>query len=143
MDERIRRAVGDEPAWVVGGALRDELLGREIVDVDVACPNPELAARLYSRLAGGVVFLSPSGTASGASRSATATRSTSHRCTARPSRRTWRRGTSRSMRSRGRSAEGRSSIPSAGRLTWPHGGFARSASRSSTTTRCACSGPCA
>ena len=56
MDERIRRAVGDEPAWVVGGALRDELLGREIVDVDVACPSPELAARLYARLAGGAVF---------------------------------------------------------------------------------------
>ncbi len=56
MDERIRRAVGDEPAWVVGGALRDELLGLEIVDVDVACPSPELAARLYSRLAGGAVF---------------------------------------------------------------------------------------
>jgi Poly A polymerase head domain len=56
MDERIRRAVGDEPAWVVGGALRDELLGREIVDVDVACADPELAARLYSRLAGGAVF---------------------------------------------------------------------------------------
>jgi hypothetical protein len=56
MDERIRRAVGEEPAWVVGGALRDELLGREVVDVDVACPNPELAARLYSRLAGGAVF---------------------------------------------------------------------------------------
>jgi hypothetical protein len=56
MDERIRRAVGDEPAWVVGGALRDELLGREIVDTDVACSSPELAARLYSRLAGGAVF---------------------------------------------------------------------------------------
>ena len=56
MDERIRRAVGEAPAWVVGGALRDELLGREIVDVDVACPNPELAARLYSRLADGAVF---------------------------------------------------------------------------------------
>jgi hypothetical protein len=56
MDERIRRAVGDEPAWVVGGALRDELLGREIVDVDVACADPELAARLYSRLAGGALF---------------------------------------------------------------------------------------
>ena len=56
MDERIRRAVGDEPAWVVGGALRDELLGRELVDTDVACGNPELAARLYSRLAGGAVF---------------------------------------------------------------------------------------
>src|ERR671919_2911498 len=56
MDEGIRRAVGDEPAWVVGGAVRDELLGREIVDTDVACPDPELAARLYSRLAGGAVF---------------------------------------------------------------------------------------
>jgi tRNA nucleotidyltransferase/poly(A) polymerase len=56
MDDRIRSAVGDEPAWVVGGALRDELLGREIVDIDIACPNPELAARLYARLAGGAVF---------------------------------------------------------------------------------------
>lgn len=56
MDERIRRAVGDEPAWVVGGAVRDELLGREIVDTDVACSAPELAARLYSRLAGAAVF---------------------------------------------------------------------------------------
>ena len=56
MDDRIRRAVGDEPAWVVGGALRDEMLGRELVDVDVACPSPELAARLYARLAGGAVF---------------------------------------------------------------------------------------
>jgi hypothetical protein len=56
VDERIRRAVGDEPAWVVGGALRDQLLGREVVDVDVACSSPELAARVYSRLAGGAVF---------------------------------------------------------------------------------------
>lgn len=56
MDELIRSAVGSEPAWVVGGALRDELLGRDVVDVDVACADPELAARLYSRLAGGAVF---------------------------------------------------------------------------------------
>jgi hypothetical protein len=56
VDERIRQAVGAGPAWVVGGALRDELLGREVVDVDVACGDPELAARLYSRLAGGAVF---------------------------------------------------------------------------------------
>jgi tRNA nucleotidyltransferase/poly(A) polymerase len=56
MDERIRRAIGDGPAWVVGGALRDEGIGREVVDVDVACPNPELAGRLYARLAGGAVF---------------------------------------------------------------------------------------
>jgi tRNA nucleotidyltransferase/poly(A) polymerase len=56
VDDRVRQAVGDAPAWVVGGALRDELLGREIVDVDVACADPELAARLYSRLARGAVF---------------------------------------------------------------------------------------
>ncbi|HXV56673.1 MAG TPA: hypothetical protein VD704_02300 [Gaiellaceae bacterium] len=56
MDERIGRAVGSAPAWVVGGALRDELLGRPVVDVDVACADPELAARLYARLAGGAVF---------------------------------------------------------------------------------------
>jgi hypothetical protein len=56
MDDRIKQAVGTEPAWVVGGALRDELLNREVVDVDVACADPELAARLYSRLAGGAVF---------------------------------------------------------------------------------------
>ncbi|MGH3022150.1 MAG: hypothetical protein ACRDNI_00710 [Gaiellaceae bacterium] len=56
MDERVRQAVGSEPAWIVGGALRDELLGREIVDTDVACAEPELAARLYARLAGGAVF---------------------------------------------------------------------------------------
>jgi hypothetical protein len=56
VDELIRSAVGDEPAWVVGGALRDELLGRDVVDVDVACSHPELAGRLYSRLAGGAVF---------------------------------------------------------------------------------------
>jgi tRNA nucleotidyltransferase/poly(A) polymerase len=56
VDEHIRSAVGSEPSWIVGGALRDELLGRAVVDVDVACGNPELAARLYSRLARGAVF---------------------------------------------------------------------------------------
>lgn len=56
MDERIRSAVGEEPAWIVGGAIRDELLARDVVDVDVACADPELAARLYGRLEGGAVF---------------------------------------------------------------------------------------
>jgi Poly A polymerase head domain len=56
MDDRIREAVGEAPAWVVGGALRDELLGREVVDRDVTCPSPEAAARRYARLAGGAVF---------------------------------------------------------------------------------------
>ena len=56
MDDRIREAVGEAPAWVVGGAIRDELLGREVVDVDVACPSPEPAARRFASLAGGAVF---------------------------------------------------------------------------------------
>jgi hypothetical protein len=56
VDERIRQAVGPGPAWIVGGALRDELLGRQVVDVDVACAVPEPAARRYARLTGEPVF---------------------------------------------------------------------------------------
>jgi tRNA nucleotidyltransferase/poly(A) polymerase len=56
VDERIRSAVGSGPAWVVGGAIRDELLGRDVVDVDVACADPELAGRIYGRLVEGAVF---------------------------------------------------------------------------------------
>jgi Poly A polymerase head domain len=56
VDDRIPRAVGDGPAWLVGGALRDELLGREVVDVDIAGHDPEAAARRYASLAGGAVF---------------------------------------------------------------------------------------
>jgi hypothetical protein len=56
MDDRLFRAVGREPAWLVGGAIRDELLGREVLDVDVACADPERAARAYGREARGAVF---------------------------------------------------------------------------------------
>jgi Poly A polymerase head domain len=56
MDERIRQAIGDGPAWIVGGAVRDERLGRELVDIDVACAAPESAARAYARVSGGAVF---------------------------------------------------------------------------------------
>ena len=56
MDERILRAVGPGPAWLVGGAIRDELLGREVLDVDVACAEPERAARAYGREARSAVF---------------------------------------------------------------------------------------
>jgi hypothetical protein len=52
MLERAREVLEGEEAWVVGGAVRDELLGREIVDLDVACRDPEAAARRY----GGPVF---------------------------------------------------------------------------------------
>jgi hypothetical protein len=56
MDEAIARAVGGEEAYVVGGAVRDRLLGRPVVDVDVACRDPEAAARRYQKVAGGALF---------------------------------------------------------------------------------------
>jgi hypothetical protein len=56
MDELVGRAVEGQEAYVVGGAVRDELLGRDVVDLDIACPDPERAARAYAQAAGGVVF---------------------------------------------------------------------------------------
>ena len=56
MDERIRAAVAGEDAYVVGGAVRDQLLSRPVIDVDVACPAPERAARRYARASGGALF---------------------------------------------------------------------------------------
>jgi tRNA nucleotidyltransferase/poly(A) polymerase len=56
MDDAVRKAVQSQEAYVVGGAVRDELLGRDVVDLDVACPDPERAAREYARAAGGAVF---------------------------------------------------------------------------------------
>jgi tRNA nucleotidyltransferase/poly(A) polymerase len=56
MDERLRELFGDEEAWVVGGAVRDELLLRPIVDVDVACVEPRDAANRFARRFGGSVF---------------------------------------------------------------------------------------
>jgi poly(A) polymerase len=35
-----RRALGDRPAWLVGGALRDRLLGRRTLDLDVVVEGP-------------------------------------------------------------------------------------------------------
>jgi hypothetical protein len=43
-------------AWIVGGAVRDELLGRPVVDLDVALREPERAARAFARLSGGAPF---------------------------------------------------------------------------------------
>jgi tRNA nucleotidyltransferase/poly(A) polymerase len=45
-----------QEAWVVGGAVRDELLGREVIDLDVACADPRAAARAYARRSGGAPF---------------------------------------------------------------------------------------
>jgi hypothetical protein len=46
---------GDE-GWLVGGAVRDELLGRPVLDVDVACRDPARTARRFARGHGGAPF---------------------------------------------------------------------------------------
>lgn len=52
-----REAVEDDAdAWVVGGAVRDEALGRPVLDLDVACREPELAARRAATASGGTPF---------------------------------------------------------------------------------------
>src|SRR3954451_3520094 len=56
MDELVREVLADADAWFVGGAVRDELLGRPVVDVDVVCADPEGAARAYARSSGGAPF---------------------------------------------------------------------------------------
>ena len=56
MDERLREILGNEDAWVVGGAVRDELLLREVLDLDVACAEPRDAANRFARRFGGSVF---------------------------------------------------------------------------------------
>ena len=56
MDELVAEVLAEEEAWFVGGAVRDELLGRPVVDVDVVCPDPERAARRYARRSGGAPF---------------------------------------------------------------------------------------
>lgn len=56
MDERVREVLGDEEAWIVGGAVRDELLGRPLLDLDIACRHPREAALRYARRFAGVAF---------------------------------------------------------------------------------------
>lgn len=56
MRELAERVLGSEEAWVVGGAVRDELLGRPVVDLDIACADPLRAARAYAKESGGAPF---------------------------------------------------------------------------------------
>ncbi|MGI9020338.1 MAG: HD domain-containing protein [Solirubrobacterales bacterium] len=49
--------LADAGAWVVGGAVRDAVLGREVVDVDIAVADGERdAAKAIARAAGGHAF---------------------------------------------------------------------------------------
>jgi tRNA nucleotidyltransferase/poly(A) polymerase len=56
MRELATEILAGEEAWFVGGAVRDALLGRPLVDLDVACRAPEEAARRYARRSGGAPF---------------------------------------------------------------------------------------
>ena len=55
-EQALRTVLAGEEAYLVGGVVRDELLGRPVLDVDVACHEPERAALDYRRTAGGAVF---------------------------------------------------------------------------------------
>jgi hypothetical protein len=56
MRELAQEILAGEEAWVVGGAVRDELLGGEVVDLDIACGDPQAAARAYAKRSGGAPF---------------------------------------------------------------------------------------
>jgi poly(A) polymerase len=55
--DAARAALAGQPAWVVGGAVRDELLGREVADVDlVVAGEAAPAAKALSHAARGPAF---------------------------------------------------------------------------------------
>lgn len=56
MRELASELLAGQEAWVVGGAVRDELLGRELVDLDIAVREPEGAARAYANRSAGAPF---------------------------------------------------------------------------------------
>ena len=53
MDELAREILAGDEAWIVGGAVRDQLLGRDVIDLDIACRDPQAAAREYAKRSGG------------------------------------------------------------------------------------------
>ena len=56
MRELARELLQGKEAWVVGGAVRDELLGRPVVDLDIACADPRAAAVAYAKRSRGAPF---------------------------------------------------------------------------------------
>jgi tRNA nucleotidyltransferase/poly(A) polymerase len=55
-DARIGELLAGEDAWIVGGAVRDAVLRKPIVDLDVACRDPRDAARRFASRYGGAPF---------------------------------------------------------------------------------------
>ena len=80
MDELAREILAGEEAWIVGGAVRDELLGRDVIDLDIACRDPQGPRASMRSAPAALRFLSRSGTEPGASPSRPGGRWTSRRC---------------------------------------------------------------
>ena len=58
--EAVRALAPVPDAWLVGGSVRDLLLGRDVVDVDlVVADDPAAAARSLARTAGGAARAPP------------------------------------------------------------------------------------
>ena len=56
MRELAREILAGKEAWIVGGAVRDEALGRDLLDLDIACREPRASAREYAKRSGGDPF---------------------------------------------------------------------------------------
>ena len=56
MRELAQELLAGDEAWVVGGAVRDELLGRKLLDLDIAVREPQAAARAYANRSEGAPF---------------------------------------------------------------------------------------
>ncbi len=55
--DEVRAALASTPAWLVGGAVRDIALGREVSDLDIAVSgSPEAPARAIAAALRGVAF---------------------------------------------------------------------------------------
>jgi tRNA nucleotidyltransferase/poly(A) polymerase len=54
--ELVEELFAGEEAWVVGGAVRDRVLERPLVDLDVAVREPQRAARRLAKRIGGAPF---------------------------------------------------------------------------------------
>jgi len=54
--EVARLVLAGEDAWVVGGAVRDRPLGRQVLDLDVVCREPKNAAYRFARESEGSPF---------------------------------------------------------------------------------------
>jgi tRNA nucleotidyltransferase/poly(A) polymerase len=55
--EAVRTIFAGREAWIVGGTVRDRLLGRPTIDLDLSVPeDPREAARALARAAGGAAF---------------------------------------------------------------------------------------